>query len=147
MQRSRHDAGALRRGAALLLLLALYEPLTTLFSYLPPLLAFGAWRFFFAGHWLERAAWAGYFYLFEVDHSLAPLSLIITLGIYVVMMRRLYGFVACEGCLYFAGVAIFYGAFLGVHLFYTHVLGIENHLALGQLLIYLVWDLVLFYAI
>ncbi len=147
MQRSGDDAQALGRRQLLALLLLLYEPLTSLFAYLPPLLGFGAWRMLMTHSWIERGAWAAYFYLYEADHALAPLSLLFTLGIYLLFMRRLRGYIACRVCLYVGGVVLFYAIWVGVHLFYTHILGIESLIHFQELLFGLITDLVLVYAV
>jgi len=137
----------LRRVLLLALFLFLYEPFTSLFAYLPPLLAYGAWRTVFGRHWVERLIWVVYFYLFEADHAFAPLSLMLSLAVYWMVMRRFGALVACRVCLYLAGVPLFYLIVVGVQLFYTHILGIESDIAFWRLLVYMVWDLVLVYAI
>jgi hypothetical protein len=96
---------------------------------------------------MERAGWIWYFYLFEVDHAIAPFSLLVALIFYAAQMRRLFGLVACRRCLYFLGVFLFYGTFFVVMVLYRYVFGVDVEMGFDFYMYALLWDLVLIYAV
>ncbi|MRI83256.1 MAG: hypothetical protein C6I00_02445 [Nitratiruptor sp.] len=147
MQRSGYDAQTLKRIAWLLGLLLFYEPLTTIYVYLPPLLGVMAW-YFLQGRTFERIGALLYLYIFEIDHSLPFMSLFIALLFYQLAMRWLFRYVACPSCTMALSVLFYYLILEGVLLFYGQILGVNldpvDPLLLG---LYIILDLMVLHAL
>jgi len=127
-------------------LVAIYEPLTTLYIYLPPLLAYGAWQFYQKRARVDRFFWLGYFYLYEMDHSLPFFSLFVTLAAYVWVLRQIERYVACRLCVMGMSTAVFYLLLVVVLTLYIHVVGIDFVINYRLFLGYTILDLVVLYA-
>ena len=144
MQRSGNDVLSVKKlffyGA-----LFLYEPLTTIYIYLPPLLGVAAWMIF-STRGITPFVWIAYLYLFEVDHGLPFLSLLIVLPFYGYFYRRLKEVIACRSCRYFFATLLFYLFFILVLYFYRHILGIDLFIDLRLLVYYTFIDGILYYA-
>gem|GEM_PF-6461713 len=129
------------------LLYFVYEPLTTLFVYLPPMLAVASWKIYKARRLRYKLLWGAYLVLFEMDHSLPPLSTVLAvLGVGWVI-KRLEVFLNCKICLLIVNVTLFYALFATIiflfHMlfntgFYLNpwLLGLYVILDLGILLLY-----------
>ncbi len=147
MQRSGDDVQALKRLVLYAALLLLYEPLSGLFFFLPPLLGVGAWRFFATKRVGERIFWVVYLYLFEVDRGLPFLLPIVTLALHFLLMRKLERFIACRSCLIGIGVILYYLLFTIVFFLYQELFELGLLFDPWLLLRYLILDLVVVYAI
>ncbi len=143
MQRSGDDVLSLK--SLLFIVLILYEPLTTVYIYLPPLLAVAAWLLFSLSGFM-RIFLLFYFYFFEVDHGLPFGSLLLVLLFYGYVYKRVVDLIACKGCLYGIMTILFYLFFLVILLFYKHILGIEVAIDTKLLLYYTFVDGLIYYA-
>ncbi|MRJ02862.1 MAG: hypothetical protein GXO19_06325 [Epsilonproteobacteria bacterium] len=146
LRRSGDDAHTLKRIGALALLLFIYEPLTTIYIFLPPLLGLLAWRSLCPKPW-ERTVTILYFYIYEIDHSLPFMTLLATLLLYHLAVRQLFRYLACRLCIMGLSVALFYLILMGVMLFYRQIFSIDLPIDPNFFLLYTILDLVILYAL
>ena len=147
LQRSGDDERGLRLLFLFLLLYFFYEPLTTVYIYLPPLLAVASWKIFKSRSLKNVLLWALYLFIYEMDHSLPFLSTIVAVAAVTWILGRLELFIDCPVCLIVANTVLFY-LLLAAVLFLMNVIfntgfsvdlwlfGIYILLDLGILLLY-----------
>ncbi len=111
LQRSGNDEKNLLKGFLLVLVLWLYEPMTTIYPYLPILLGLAFWRIFVASFG-EKMAWLFYLYLFGIDHQIPLLVLAIAVFGSFYLLRRLLSYLLCGVCVKLLGVLLVYTLFM-----------------------------------
>ena len=112
LQRSSHDEKNLLKGFILPVALVVYEPLTTIYPYLPLLLGLAFWRIFLSPSIWEKGIWFFYLYLFGVDHRISFLALIGAIVGSYYLLRYLLSYFVCEICLKLLGVLLVYVLFV-----------------------------------
>ena len=146
LQRSSNDDRTLRHLLVLLLIL-FYEPLTTLYIYLPALVGYGAWRMFYSIYLMERVLWFFYLYVFEIDHSMPRFSIIFATMIYLYFMKRLTSILACNRTMPLIAIAVFYLLYIFVLLFYKYILDFDILIDLKLFVGYILGDILVWYAV
>jgi len=123
-----------------LLLYLVYEPLTTFYFYLPPLIGVVVWITYTNPPFFEMIAWFIYLYLFEVDHSLPSFSLFIVLFTSLWILKKLQGVVYCQECLRFLGIAITYGLLMAVLFVFNTFFYYDVHIPWQMVGLYILLD-------
>ena len=142
LQRSGHDEKNLLKGALLIAALGLYEPLTTIYPYLPLLLGLAFWRIFVSSWVVERAVWLSYLYLFGIDHQIPILALIFAIVASYYLLRRLLSYLLCTFCVRLLGVVLFYVLFVAILAALFWILQIQWHPMWEIFWLYLLADLI-----
>lgn len=144
MQRSGDDEASIRNLLKIffyLLFLFFYEPLTTIYIYLPPFFGLLFW-YFYRGETKERIFVLTYLYLYEIDHALSNFSLIIALFVTLYFVKKLQKILLCGYCLKMSAIILFY-FFIGTIQVLVHILFQTTFsLDISLLLYYIVWDAV-----
>lgn len=145
MQRSGDDDRTLRH-LLVLLLIFFYEPLTTLYIYIPALLGYGAWRIVYSTYTIERVLWLLYLYIFEIDHSMPRFSILIATAIFLYFMKRLSSVLACNKMLPLMAISFYYLIYIAVLLFYNYILDFDILINIKLFMDYTLGDIVVWYA-
>ncbi len=144
MQRSGNDETSIKNLLKILFYLFfvfLYEPLTTIYIYLPPFFGFLFW-YFYTQSTKEKIFVLTYLYLYEIDHALSSFSLIIALFVTLYFVKKLQKFLLCGYCLKMSAIILFY-FFIGVVQILVYILfQTKLTLDISLLLYYIVWDAV-----
>ena len=148
LQRSGYDEKNFLRSFLLPIALVLYEPLTTIYPYLPLLLGLAFWRIFISPSTWEKGVWIFYLYLFGVDHQISFLALIGAVVGSSYLLRYLLTYLVCEICLKFLGVVVVYMLFIASLIGVFWLLQVPWHPEWNIFWIYLLVDMliVVFYA-
>ncbi len=142
LQRSGHDEKNLLKGVMLVTILGFYEPLTTIYPYLPLLLGLAFWRLFVSALVGEKLLWLSYLYLFGIDHQIPILILIFSIMGSYYLLKQILSYLLCTFCVKFLGVSLFYILFVAMLAILFWILQIEWHPMWKIFWIYLLADLI-----
>ena len=141
MQRSGYDEKHLLKYLFFVFLLFIYEPLSTIYLFLPPLFGLMLWLIFASGAIEEKIFSLSYLYLYEMDHGMQRFSLFVTLFLSISFLRHLRYIISSKILLQILGVAIFYGVLLGVMLLYGFIMKESVSFEVSLMLLYASMDL------
>jgi hypothetical protein len=147
MQRSGNDDKSIKKFLFFILLYLLYEPLTTVFIYIPPLLSVATWYIFQNRLKRESLYWLIYLFLFELDHSLPFLSLMTTSLIVILLLKKIESYVNCLLCLIVMNTLLFYAVFSLCLLFFNTIFSTDYLVNFELLVIYAILDLGILFAL
>ncbi len=142
LQRSGHDEKNLLKGFMLAAALWLYEPMTTIYPYLPILLGLAFWRIFVSSV-SEKVVWLFFLYLFGIDHQVPFLVLVIAiLGSYY-LLRRLLSYLMCGVCVKLLGVLLVYTLFMVTLVGFSWIMQVPWHPRWEIFWLYLLADMMI----
>ncbi len=141
MQRSGYDEKNLLKYLFFIFLLFIYEPLSTIYLFLPPLFGLMLWLIFANGAIEEKIFALSYLYLYEIDHGMQRFSLFVTLFLSIYFLRHLRYIISSKILLQVLGVAIFYGVLVGVMLVYGFIMKESVYFEASLMLLYASMDL------
>ncbi len=143
LQRSGHDEKNFLKGFLFAMALWLYEPLTTIYPYLPIFLGVAFWRLFIASSFKEKAMWLLYLYFFQIDHTIPLVVLIVAVVGSYYLLRRLLSYLICGICIRLLGVLLVYTFFMLALIGFFWMLQIPWHPRWEIFWLYLVVDMVI----
>ena len=141
LQRSRYDEKNFLNYLFIFLLLFVYEPLTTIYLFLPPLFGLILWQIFSKSDFEAKFFELLYVYIYEVDHSMERFSLFITLFLSIYLLHRLRFVISSQTLLQTLGVLIFYGIFIVVTELYGFIVKENISFDILLILMYVVIDI------
>ncbi len=142
MQRSGNDENTLLTLLFYGLLLFVYEPLGSIYPFLPPLLGLAVWVVAARTSWTQKALWLLYLYFYEIDHGLFCCMLIATaLGVSFVY-KKLTHFIACVNCLKVILAVLYYASVTVLLIFLSYIFNTHFNLEVTLILYYMILDLV-----
>ncbi|BCD62136.1 hypothetical protein NitYY0826_C1007 [Nitratiruptor sp. YY08-26] len=122
MQRSGDVKKSQLRIFIYLILLFVYEPLTTIFIYLPPLLGVVVWLLFQKRDVITWLFGIAYIYLYEIDHDFVRYTLFFNLFITLSLLQILYKYFVWNVMLKIASSAFFYIGIILIHIVLGYIL-------------------------
>ncbi|WP_084275779.1 hypothetical protein [Nitratiruptor tergarcus] len=124
MQRSGDVKKSQLRIFIYLILLFVYEPLTTIFIYLPSLLGVVVWLLFQKRDAITWLFGIAYIYLYEIDHDFVRYTLFFNLFITLSLLQILYKYFVWNVMLKIASSAFFYIGIILIHIVLGYILQI-----------------------
>ena len=146
LQRSSNDEKNFLKYFLFLFLILTYEPLSTIYLFLPPLLGLML-KQAFSNTSLETKVFVFvYIYFYEIDHSLPPFSLFITLFLCIYILHRLHFIISSRRLLQIFGVIIFYSVLFFVLILYGFVIKEQITVEIYLIFLYILFELSLMVA-
>ncbi len=124
-------------------LLFLYEPFTTIYPFLPPLLGFAIWKIFTGKEFSQKLIWFGYLYWFQIDHDIGIIAIVVLIVMALFVIHRLSGFLICYSCLKFFASLLIYALLIAILLGFGSLTHEYSKISWELLAIYLVEDTIL----
>ncbi|GEM_PF-3265053 len=142
MQRSGNDENTLLTLFFYGLLLFVYEPLGSIYPFLPPLLGLAAWAVAAHTSWMQKGLWLLYLYLYEIDHGLFCCMLIASAIAVSLIYKRITHYIACTNCLKLVIVTLYYTFATLLLIFLSYIFNTHFNLEMTLILYYMILDLV-----
>ncbi len=124
-----------------LFLLFVYEPLTTIYPFLPPLFGFVLWAIFRQANMYTLLFAFAYIYLYEVDHDFLRYMLFLNLFLTINFLHIMQRYIFWPVILKFLGVLFFYLGIFVLYHFFDYLLQVNYRIDLFLLLYYAIVDI------
>ncbi len=142
MQRSSYDEKDILKALLLFGLLLFYEPLTTIYLWLPPFLGVAAWAIY-SQEFIVKVGWLFYLYLYQNDHFIPFFLLFVALFFTLKLLDLTARILACSNCLRYFAVLYFYSVMIGLFWGVGTLLMEQEIFSWYLVLFYMVSDLIM----
>ncbi|BCD67999.1 hypothetical protein [Nitratiruptor sp. YY09-18] len=143
MQRSGNDEKNLLAIFLTIAAILFYEPLTTIYPFLPPLFGLAVWKVYSSKNIFIKVLWIFYLYLYEVDHNIVGFALLITLFLSYSVSHKIAQLFYCKTCLKVVLVLLFYAIFVLLLNFLSYIFNSNYNFNWIDILYYLIIDIII----
>ncbi len=142
LQRNSDDEKTFLKNILVFVALFLYETLSTIYPYLPPLFGLAGWRIATSRDLGEKILWSVYLYIYETDHGLVCCNLLLAALGGIFFYRRLRHFIGCYNCLKILLTLFFYLIAAILLIFLSYIFNAQINPDMTLIVYYLILDMV-----